>query len=277
MTDDGPWRQGELRGLALALLASLILLQLPFGGVVLYPFKLLGTWLHELSHGVVMVLTGAGFDRMEVYQDGSGIAFADGGTSAFGAGAIAAAGYMGTPLWGVALLWVGQRERIARIALITVGVVLAATTLLFIANRFGQVAMGVTAAVALLAGLVLPARGAILTCNFIAAQACIGAVVDIRVLYRPSLMVNGEARGSDAHQMARATFGTSEPWAIWVWASVWLAWSLALLFVALRLARRTTRPATPPAPDAGAEAHGAGALIGAPAEAAATTPAASER
>jgi hypothetical protein len=36
----------ELRGLALALLASLVLLQLPYGGMVLYPFKVLGTWMH---------------------------------------------------------------------------------------------------------------------------------------------------------------------------------------------------------------------------------------
>ena len=30
-------------------------------------------------------------------------------------------------------------------------------------------------------------------------------------------------------------------WAIWFWATAWLAWSLALLFVALRLARRRAR------------------------------------
>jgi hypothetical protein len=39
----------ELRTLAFALLASLLLWNLPFGGVLLYPFKLLATWLHELS------------------------------------------------------------------------------------------------------------------------------------------------------------------------------------------------------------------------------------
>lgn len=242
MTGAAPWRPGELRALALALLASLVLLQLPFGGFVLYPFKLLGTWLHEVSHGLVMLLAGAGFDRMEVYRDGSGIAFADGAAGAFGAGAIAAAGYMGTPLWGVALVWFGQREHVARRALLAIGAVLGATTVLFLANRFGQVALGVTAAVTLVAGLALPGRGAVLLCNFLAAQACVGAVVDIRVLYRPTLVVNGEERGSDAHQMALATFGTSEPWAIWVWASVWLAWSLAILFVALRLAARRAPP-----------------------------------
>jgi len=46
-----PGRAGgrELRPLGIVLLASLLLWQLPFGGFVLYPFKLLGTWLHEGS------------------------------------------------------------------------------------------------------------------------------------------------------------------------------------------------------------------------------------
>lgn len=235
------WKPGELRGLAIALLASLVLLQMPFGGIVLYPFKLLGTWMHEISHGIVMVLVGVGFDRMDVYPDGSGLAFADGSAGALGKGLIAAAGYMGTPLWGVVLLWLGQDANAARRALAIVGLLLGITAGLFIANPFGQVAIGATSIVAVAAALFLPDRPAVLLCNFVAAQACIGAVVDIRVLYRPFLVVDGVERGSDAHQMAQAVFGHAEPWAIWLWASAWLVWSLAILYVALVLAARRAR------------------------------------
>lgn len=235
------WRAGELRGLALALLGSLILLQLPFGGFVLYPFKVLNTWMHEISHGIVMLLAGVGFDRMDVYPDGSGLAFADSTADGVGKGLIAAAGYMGTPLWGVALLWLGQDEKTARRALAALGVLLGATATLFIANRFGQIALGATALVIAAAGMFLPARFAAILCNFVAAQACIGALVDIRVLYRPFLVVDGQQRGSDAHQMAEATFGHTAPWTIWFWASVWLVWSLALFYLALVLATRRAR------------------------------------
>jgi hypothetical protein len=235
------WRPGELRGLALALLASLVLLQLPYGGLVLYPFKLLGTWMHEISHGLMMLLVGVGFDRMDIYPDGSGLAFADGRAGSIGRGFIAAAGYMGTPLWGVILLWLGQAEEMARRALAVVGVLLAATAVFFIANRFGQLAIGATALVVVGAGLFLPGRWALILCNLVAAQACIGALVDIRVLYRPFLVVAGQARGSDAHQMADATLGTTEPWAIWLWASVWLVWALGLFYLALILAARRAR------------------------------------
>jgi len=210
---------------------------------VLYPFKVLNTWMHEISHGVLMMITGVGFDRMDVYPDGSGLAFARGQADGAGEAAIAAAGYMGTPLWGVVLLWLGQETRRARWALGVVGALVGITAALFLANHFGQVTLGATAAVVIASALLLPGRWATLLCNLIAAQACIGALVDIRVLYRPVLVVNGQERGSDAGQMASVCdFGLSTTHAIWLWATIWLAWSMALLFVAMKLASRSVAP-----------------------------------
>jgi hypothetical protein len=241
----------ELRALGLALVVSLVLWQLPFGGIVLYPFKLLATWMHETSHALVMIITGAGFDHMDVYRDGSGLAYARHGVGGAGKAVIAAAGYMGTPLFGAVLLVVGQEPRAARRSQALIGGLLLASVAV-VTGRFGQIAVASTGAVALIAAMALPDRGAVMVANFVAAQACINAVVDIRVLYRPTLVVDGQTMGgSDAHTMAGATFGTTEPWAIWVWASVWLLWSLALFFAALALARRRRAAvaAAEPAPD----------------------------
>ncbi len=92
------------RALVVALLASLLLWDLPFGGFALYPFKLLATWFHELSHGLVMTLTGAGFERMEIYQDTSGYAYSYGHPGSVGVALVASAGYMGTAVVGAVLL-----------------------------------------------------------------------------------------------------------------------------------------------------------------------------
>jgi hypothetical protein len=74
-------------------------------------------------------------------------------------------------------------------------------------------------------------RLAILVVNFIAAQACINALLDIRVLFRTDMVINGKIVGaSDAHNMAKVTFGS-----YWVWASIWLVWSCVCFFLALRL------------------------------------------
>src|SRR3954447_25421050 len=103
----------EPRTLAVALLASLLLWNLPFGGVLLYPFKLLATWMHELSHGVAMYVCGAGFDHILVYRDTSGLAYARNSVGPFCSAVIAAAGYMGTPVWGAVLLVVTRDARSA--------------------------------------------------------------------------------------------------------------------------------------------------------------------
>lgn len=219
------------RALVIALIASLLLWNLPFGGVLLYPFKLLATWMHELSHGMVMLATGAGFERMEIYRDTSGLSIAERGVSQAARAAIAAAGYMGTPLFGVALLVLGQTRRGARAALAGLGAVMAVTAVIFVDGAFGITAAITGAAACGVLAAISARRVAILAVNFIAAQACINALLDIRVLFRQNLVVNGTVVGaSDAHNMARATFGSPS-----VWATIWLVWSFALLYAALRL------------------------------------------
>jgi hypothetical protein len=226
---NSPW--DRQRAIAIGLLASLVLWHLPFGGLVLYPFKLLATWLHELSHGLVMLVVGAGFERMEIYRDTSGLAFAQAGVSRAGRAAIAAAGYMGTPLCGAALLVLGQTGRSARRLLAGLAVFMAASTAIWIHNDFGRAARAAIAAALLVVAIWPGRRAAVWLASFVAAQACINALLDIRVLFRTNLVVDGQVmRNSDAHDMAAACGGTTA-----LWAGVWLVWSLALLYAALRI------------------------------------------
>ncbi len=221
----------------IALLLSLLVCNLPFGGLALYPMKLLATWFHELSHGIAMLLTGAGFDRMLIYQDTSGLSYGSGPAGAIGAPIIAAAGYMGTPLMGAALLWATPTEQQARRSLALLAAVVLVSTWLTVANQFGLIAMTLIGAAIAACGLVLPGRWRLLALHIFAAQACVNALLDIRVLYRPAMMINGQlAGGSDAATMAKLTFGTQAAWAQWLWATAWLIWSLVVLFIALRRA-----------------------------------------
>ncbi len=219
------------RALVIALLASLVLWNLPFGGLVLYPFKLLATWMHELSHGLVMLAVGAGFDHLEIYRDTSGMAFARYGVGAPGAAAIAAAGYMGTPLFGALFLLLGQTRRGARGVLAAIGGLLVLSAVFAVRGGFGVGFVVTAAAVFLVAAAFAPPGMATFLVNFVAAQACINALLDIRVLFGANLVVNGRPMGaSDAHSMAEATFGPP-----WMWAVIWLVWAFGLLYVALRV------------------------------------------
>jgi hypothetical protein len=230
----------EMRTLAFALLVSLILWNLPFGGVLLYPFKLLATWLHELSHGLAMLVTGAGFDHVLIYRDTSGLAYGQSEAGDIGKAVIAAAGYMGTPLWGAVLLVITPNARTARWALLGLAALLVGTAATVIdspdGDPFGPWAIGAIGTVCAVAALATPARWRLAIAHFLAAQSCINALLDIRVLLRPSQVVGGQIAGaSDAHNMAAATFGTTATWAVWTWAIIWLLWSLVVLYLALRV------------------------------------------
>jgi len=232
------------RGIVLALLLSLLLWQLPAGGLVLYPFKLLATWIHEMSHGLTMLATGAGFESLEIYEDTSGIAHASSGTSTFGRALIASSGYMGASLLGAVLLVISQSGRRARVALIVIGAAMLLSAWLWVDNRFGFIVSAVGGLLFVGSAIVLRERWASWALSFVAAQACINAVLDIRILFRAKLVINGEIAGaSDAHRMAETTFGGPS-----LWAGLWLAWSFALFFVALRIAHVRERRAKPKDP-----------------------------
>lgn len=234
-------RRTELRTLALALLASLLLWNLPSGGLLLYPFKLLATWIHELSHGIAMLGSGIGLAEVDIYRDTSGIAHARANAGPVGGTIIAAAGYMGTPLWGAALLVIASTAQAARRALLVLAVLLVGTAVAVVGNDFGEYAMAGTGVAVAVVALLAPPRWCLPFAHFLAAQACVNALLDIRVLLRPTHFVDGVSLdASDATNMARLTFGTGADWAVWTWAAIWLAWSLLVLYVAIRLnARRT--------------------------------------
>lgn len=233
--------RAQLRSLAIALLVSLLLWNLPMGAGILYPFKLLATWFHEMSHGLVMIATGAQLDHIVIYRDTSGLSYAVSAIEPLGTAAIAAAGYMGTPLWGALLLVTTPTPRASRIALVVLGATMVVTAIVAITptpdgSMFGPYAVAAIGVAIALCGLVLPGRFRLFCAHFIAAQACVNALLDIRVLFRPMQVVNGVVAGtSDPTAMADATFGTRAPWAVTFWALIWLGWSLVVLFFAMRI------------------------------------------
>jgi hypothetical protein len=237
-----PIRHGNA-WLALALLATLLLWNVPYGEYALYPFKLFATWLHESSHGLIMLLTGAGFDHMAVFRDTSGLAYPNHGVTPAAQAVISSAGYVGTGFFGALFLVLGRTPRGARVVLSAVAFCMLLTAALFIRNGFGV-------SVIVFGGLVMAILAwksqepaAAFTLHFLAAQSCINAVLDIRVLFGSSMIVNGQVQGrSDAHTMADTVGGPPV-----MWATIWLGWSFLMFFVALRYTRVKAQAAEVPA------------------------------
>src|SRR5690606_13737131 len=128
--------------------------------------------------------------------DTSGLAYAHSAIGPAGSAVIAAAGYMGTALWGALFLVVTPTARAAKPALLVLGglLVLSAFTVVALdpADAFGPWATGAMGGVVVLAALALSPAWRLATAHFIAAQACVNALLDIRVLLRPAQVVGGQ-------------------------------------------------------------------------------------
>jgi hypothetical protein len=224
--------------LVVALLASLVLWNVPYGFVALYPFKIFATWLHESSHALAMAVLGVGVDRLEIFRDTSGLAHPAAAASPLAQAIISSAGYMGTAFFGALFLVAGRTERGARFILAGVGLAMAATVVLAVRNVFGVAAVGGFALALLgLARWGSPRLGGFVL-QFLAAQSCVNAVLDIRVLYGSTLTVDGQPRAvSDADAVAAVLGGPAA-----LWATLWLLWSFGLFYVALRWLRAPAAP-----------------------------------
>src|SRR5688500_7660264 len=102
----------------------------------IYPLKIFVVFLHELSHAVAGLATGGVIQRITLDPYQGGATYVRGG-NAF---VMLSAGYLGSLLWGLALLLIARtRPSIARNTLLVLGALMLATTVLLVRNGFGFV------------------------------------------------------------------------------------------------------------------------------------------
>jgi len=216
-----PWRR--LLGLAAVLVALWFL----WDTRVVYPIRILVTFLPEGSHGLAAVLTGGHIDKITVEANGSGLCFSRGGWRWL----ILPAGYLGSMFWGSVILILACRTRWDKYISLVLGLGLIAITLIYVRSWFGFGSGLLIGAVLASAGRWLPeyVNDALLTC--IGSASCLCAIFDIRDLTK----VTGATD---------ATMFSSEilPLPSTVWVVLWGAMAVVCLVVSLRIALAPCHP-----------------------------------
>lgn len=214
---------------------SLVLRQVPFLAWVVYPFQLLVTLVHELSHGLAALLTGGRFVNFTMAPNASGLALTAGGWRWL----IVPAGYLGAALFGGLLLVLTNRSPGARERqwLATgLGLFFALMTLLF-ARNFTAIAVGGLAAMALLGlGRYGPRLWLTFSLNFLAIQCILNALDSLMGLMR--LNAGPFKVPNDAQTMADLTHVPALVWAI-LWSLAALALLAGSVYLALRWRKST--------------------------------------
>jgi len=191
---------------------TLALYLLPFGGTLSRPFVLLSTLVHELGHGLMSLLLGGGFRRLNMWSSGAGVAELD--TTGFGRlrQALTLAGGLVGPAVAAALFFtLGRTGSGAREVLV-------------VRNLFGWVFTGLVAAACLLTALRGTPAAMQLAVVFVAVQLALSVFSRADYLFtRTASNPNGRFP-SDVESMAQLLW---LPY--WFWGLLCGTFSIAVL------------------------------------------------
>jgi hypothetical protein len=233
--DDRNWLQRLLereRNLIIACIILVIAMNWTEGRYLLYPFMIFSTWVHEMCHGLAAILTGGYIAKLEIFKDGSGLAYTAVSTN-WKRGFVASAGYPGTAVTGCIFLLFRRTTLGPTVGTIGIGACILFSCALWVRNTWGLILLLLEGAALILLGWKLPAVILDNLFNFLAATCCLNAVESIHDLFAVGdYYVGGEiVTSSDAHTVA-------EKWGMnyRFWAFLWLWMSFALTLVGILLA-----------------------------------------
>ncbi|MFN8420776.1 MAG: M50 family metallopeptidase [Anaerolineae bacterium] len=138
-------RRQELLLAGGAFLLVFILWQTNAVTMLLYPFRLLVTFVHETGHGLAALISGGQFLQFRVDPNGAGIASTAGGNPLL----VLPMGYIGAALFGAVLLYVTNRMSNTRRVTTTIGIYFILSALLFTGDGRYWLLFGVAAALGL--------------------------------------------------------------------------------------------------------------------------------
>mmetsp|Transcript_4983 Transcript_4983/g.7555 ORF Transcript_4983/g.7555 Transcript_4983/m.7555 type:complete len:327 (+) Transcript_4983:106-1086(+) len=226
------WDKDQLLLRAMSLIV--ILLNVPFGQYILYPFLIFSTWIHEMCHGIAALLLGGKVLWLAIYPNGSGLAHTllPLTCGRFGMSFFASAGYVGTAMLGGILLLFRRTKRGPRFGLYGIGSCLLLSCLFWVRTIFGL-------AMLLPMGLLLIMCGSCQQTSswwivghmyaLVAATCCLNAVTSIQVLFTTtSQEIGGTVRSSDAVAVAEQLMLPP-----FVWASLWLILALLMSLIGI--------------------------------------------
>ncbi|MGJ5673378.1 MAG: M50 family metallopeptidase [Nostochopsis sp.] len=225
-----------LTWLITAAIATIILWQVPAGEYILYPFTILATWFHEMSHGLMALVLGGNFQQLMIFSNGSGVAYYSYSGSlllgSLGRALVAAAGPMGPPIAGAALILASRSFKTASWSLKILGGFLLLSTAIWVRSLFGLVVIPLLGLVILGFGLKATRWMQGFAVQFLGVQACVSTYHQLDYLFSYSA---GPLGISDTAQMQQQLL---LPY--WFWGALMAIASLIILVQSLRLAYRAS-------------------------------------
>lgn len=222
--------RSRLLWLVAAAVVTAVLWQVPFGNYILYPFTILATWFHEMAHGLTALVLGGGFTKLMVFPNGSGTAYYSGPLflEPISRAVVAAAGPIGPPLAGAALIAASRNTTSACFGLKILAILLLVSTALWVRSLFGIITIPVLGLFILFIALKASPRTHVFAAQFLGVQACVGTYLQVGYLFSYSA---GPLGISDTGRIQQVLF---LPY--WFWGALIAVSSFLILVLSLRFA-----------------------------------------
>ena len=182
---------------------------------VVYPLKMLVVFFHELSHGIAAMLTGGEIVRIELDPRQGGLCVTRGGWRFL----ITSAGYLGSMLWGGAILVAAARTNFDRQIMGGLGILLLLAAVLWVRPffSFALVFVLLTGVAMLASARWLGEQGNDLLLRLIGLTSCLYAIADIK-----SDALDRDVPGSDAWVIADSLPFING----WIVGAIWIILSI---------------------------------------------------
>lgn len=222
-----------LTWLIVAAIATIVLWQVPAGNYILYPFTILATWFHEMGHGLMALVLGGQFRKLEIFGNGSGVASYAMSLSLapIGPALVAFSGPMGPPIAGAALILASRSFKVATLSLKILGGFLLVSTIIWVRSLFGIVAIPLLGLIILGIALKAPRWVQGFTVQFLGVQACVSTYHQLDYLFSYSAGSMGLSDTAQIQQQLLLPY--------WFWGGLMAVASLVILVQSLRIAYRS--------------------------------------
>lgn len=181
----------------------------PYGRLILYPFTLLGTWVHEMGHGVTALLAGGRFDHLDIYANASGLAYSY-VTPGARLAMVAAGGLLAPPFVGMLLLVLGRRA--ARLLLVVLAAAMIASLALWVRTPVGWLTVGGLAGLCAAVGRLASAGVRLFFTQLLGLLLALDTVMRSDYLFMRSAQIGGQLHASDVAGIASAMGGPPALW-----------------------------------------------------------------
>ena len=186
--------------------------------IVHVPFKWLEVYFHEISHGLVALLTGGRVVSIQLHSDGSGLCYYQGGWRLL----VSFAGYAGAVVWGL-LIYVSAKSLGKRANIIAWGL----TLMIVVSTVLWAKDLTSILILVIMAGLLFTLAKFSLGIWITTLTQFIGIYVMQSALRSPTYLLDGQSTG-DGAVLASITLIPEGVWVV-VWIAIallgfWYAW-----------------------------------------------------